>query len=123
MKKEEDSILKDVIGIIGAFLTAYGFFLVCVLILPPLPLLLLARPAHPLAVGLAPPHPIPSTYCHPAAAKTMTALPSTWKKPSTTISCSTAAIHSTGIPAATTWTTHSDSAAMMAMVGRIGKGV
>ena len=33
MKKEEDSILKDVIGIIGAFLTAYGFFLICVLIL------------------------------------------------------------------------------------------
>lgn len=33
MKKEEDSILKDVIAIIGAFLTAYGFFLVCVLIL------------------------------------------------------------------------------------------
>ena len=33
MKKEEDSILKDVIGIIGGFLSAYGFFLVCVLIL------------------------------------------------------------------------------------------
>ena len=86
MKKEEDSILKDVIGIIGAFLTAYGFFLVCVLILPPLPLLLLARPAHPLAVGLAPPHLIPSTYRHPAAAKTTTASLSTWRKPSMMIS-------------------------------------
>ena len=33
MKKAKDNVWKDLLGIIGAFLSVYGFFLVCVLIL------------------------------------------------------------------------------------------
>lgn len=33
IKKAKDNVLKDLLGIIGAFLSVYGFFLVCVLIL------------------------------------------------------------------------------------------
>lgn len=33
MKNAKDNVLKDLLGIIGAFLSVYGVFLICVLIL------------------------------------------------------------------------------------------
>lgn len=62
-----------------------------------------------------------STYRHRAIMKMMTASLLTWKKPSTMISCSTVAIPSTGILAATTWMIPLDSAVMMETGERTGK--
>lgn len=61
-----------------------------------------------------------STYRHRAIMKMMTVSLLTWKKPSTMISCSTVAIPSTGILAATTWMIPLDSAVMMETGERTG---
>lgn len=229
IKKAKDNVLKDLLGIIGAFLPVYGFFLVCVLILmavthtawvtydtnwlnvlkfmliAPLVIMVLvaswliasyirtdlrallssgtlrernypkvreARTAcfkdgrivsrkirdycqilydidpeyakkmisripvltkhlHPLNIPAKQPPlltllPLPlllptlSTYRHRAIMKTMIASLLIWKKPSTMLSCSTVAIPSTGILAATTWMIPLDSAVMTVMGERTG---